>query len=300
MTVFPFTLSDFDNAQTSFPCQFAIHTIHGTYPSHRHDCLELSFVIEGEGRELVNGAEHPMRPGTFTFLLPYQIHEIHAVPGHSLRLFNCMLSMDLLMSPNEADWGLKSLIFDIDPSLPPYVQFEGSDHQEMQALMQTILEEYEGNRPWKHALIKAKLSESLIRFDRIRRTRMHTAPAPAGTPIPAAAKAPGNFWNVVHYIHAHFREDLSLSRLAETFHFHSTHLSELIKKHTGQPFVRLLHEIRLRHVCSLLASTDMKIADIAAEVGYGSTQTLFRAFQKYKGLSPQAYRRLRSSPMNPI
>jgi AraC-like DNA-binding protein len=44
----------------------------------------------------------------------------------------------------------------------------------------------------------------------------------------------------------------------------------------------------------------MKIADIAAEVGYGSTQTLFRAFQKYKGLSPQAYRRLRSSPMNSV
>jgi AraC-like DNA-binding protein len=102
---------------------------------------------------------------------------------------------------------------------------------------------------------------------------------------------------VITYIHSNFRESLSLTGLAEMFHFHSTHLSELIHKHTGQSFVRLLHEIRLRHACALLSSTEMKIADIAAEVGYGSTQTLFRAFHNYKGLSPQAYRRLRSSPI---
>jgi AraC-like DNA-binding protein len=300
MTIFPFTFTSYANSETSFPCYFAVHTIHGSFPSHRHDCLELSFVIEGAGREIVNGAAHDMRPGTFTFLLPYQIHELQALPGRPLRLYNCMLGMDLLMAPNEADWGLKSLFFEIDPALPPYVQFDGEERERMLGLMQSILDEYEHDRRWGRALIKAKLSEALIRFDRARRGQAEArcARQSAGA-AGAAAQAPVSVWNVIYYIHGHFREELSLRGLAETFHFHASHLSELIHKHTGQPFVRLLHEIRLRHACALLASTEMKIADIAAEVGYGSTQTLFRAFKQYKGLSPQAYRRLRSSPAAP-
>ncbi len=37
--------------------------------AHRHEFLELSLVIEGEGCQIINSRKYPMRPGTFTFLL---------------------------------------------------------------------------------------------------------------------------------------------------------------------------------------------------------------------------------------
>ncbi|UUZ86576.1 AraC family ligand binding domain-containing protein [Paenibacillus sp. P26] len=38
-------------------------------PSHRHDFIEFSFVLEGQGKEWINGTEHEMRPGTVVLLL---------------------------------------------------------------------------------------------------------------------------------------------------------------------------------------------------------------------------------------
>jgi YesN/AraC family two-component response regulator len=101
---------------------------------------------------------------------------------------------------------------------------------------------------------------------------------------------PGSIWRVIYHMHMNYRDPLTLAGLAEIFHFNVSYLSEQIKRHASKNFVHLLHEIRLRHACSLLASTKMKVSDIAYEVGYGSTKTLFKAFQKYKGVTPGKYR----------
>lgn len=291
MTIFPKLLSEYRNYNTSFPFTIAIHHVRGHFPSHRHDFIELSLVIDGSGSEIVNGVVHPMRPGTFTFLLPYQVHEIVADPGSPLRLYNCMLSLELLLTANDTDGGLRRLLFDDDGGRPAYVQFAPPLQDRMQSLMQEIHDEFAANHPWRNVLIRAKLTEALVRFDRERAAQS----AETGQPEPLRGAAASGVWQVIAYIHAHYRDNVTLSGLAEQFHFHATHLSELIKKHTGQNFVALLNEIRLRHACALLASTEMTVADIAYEVGYGSSQTLFRVFQKVKGVSPRTYRLARNN-----
>ncbi|MDF2723117.1 MAG: AraC family transcriptional regulator [Paenibacillus sp.] len=69
----PFHISDM------FPFHINTPSIRSRYPAHRHDYLELSFVIEGYGYQLINGKKCPMMPGTCSFLLPFQVHELFAV-----------------------------------------------------------------------------------------------------------------------------------------------------------------------------------------------------------------------------
>jgi AraC-like DNA-binding protein len=52
-----------------------------------------------------------------------------------------------------------------------------------------------------------------------------------------------------------------------------------------------LHDVRIRHACVLLHSTEMSIAEVAFEAGYGSYSTFIRVFQEQKGMSPTAYRK---------
>ncbi|CAM5765036.1 AraC family transcriptional regulator [Labrys miyagiensis] len=58
----------------------------------------------------------------------------------------------------------------------------------------------------------------------------------------------------------------------------------------GQAPIRYLAEWRMQLAADLLRSTDMKMAAIAEEVGYGSEEAFSRAFQRHLGRSPAEWR----------
>ncbi|NOU90735.1 helix-turn-helix domain-containing protein [Paenibacillus sp. LMG 31460] len=287
MTIYPFYLTDYPRLLSSFPFTIDIHQIDTVFPSHRHDFLEISFVIEGRGTETVNGISHPMEPGTLTLILPYQFHQLQAEPGYPLRLYNCMFSAELLTASNEHQPGFMDILLSMQDDRPSSLNLSGPTADQFTRMLQELLVEYERSDKWRETLLKAKLTELLVNIDRLR-NELKTAKTVQTT---EKGGRPNIVWTVIYYMHIHYREHLTLSALAEKFHFHETYLSEQIKKHAGQNFVQLLHDIRIRHACSLLVSTEMTIADIAYEVGYGSGKTLFKAFQERKGLTPGAYRK---------
>ncbi|PYI55639.1 helix-turn-helix transcriptional regulator [Paenibacillus flagellatus] len=63
------------------------------------------------------------------------------------------------------------------------------------------------------------------------------------------------------------------------------------KRHTSLIFVQFLHEVRIRHACSLLVCTDMSVFDIAIEVGFGSYPSFLRIFLELNGVAPGEYRK---------
>ncbi|MCD1261249.1 helix-turn-helix transcriptional regulator [Paenibacillus athensensis] len=272
---------------TAFPFHISIHSLERGYPAHRHDFLEFSYVIEGSGAESVNGVRHPMAPGTFTFVLPYQVHELFTDPGGKLVLFNCMFSMEVLMqsAQDAAEW--LSGVLDDAEELSPFVQWPEKSLQSMRHLMEDILDEYRGNKLGRTLLLKAKLTEALIRFDRHRRERQSDFLPHPNKPWPERSR-----WPIIHYIHRNFhREDLMLSELAGRFSLSVSRISELIKETTGQTFVHFLNDLRIQHAASLLVSTNMSIIEIAHEVGYASYKTFTRIFREKKGLVPTEYRK---------
>jgi len=105
------------------------------------------------------------------------------------------------------------------------------------------------------------------------------------------SKASPSVWPIIHYIHRNYQEELTLTDLANLFTMSISRISEVIKQTTGQTFVHFLHDLRLRHACSLLVSTDMSVMEIAHEVGYGSYKTFARIFRESKGIAPKDYRK---------
>jgi AraC-like DNA-binding protein len=286
MSYFPKYLKEYPNMHSAFPFHISKNYLKDGYPAHRQDFLEFSYVIEGTGTETINGVVHRMQPGTFTFVLPYQIHEITTDAGSPLVLFNCMFGMDLLAE--QRDTGLQSLLQG-EAELACFVLFEGEESAWMKLKVEQFFAEYSGDGLWRKALLKVKLYELLIHFDRKRKQQ-----APPET-IVYSHRKPKDMTDIVHYIHANYQEELRLSVLASQFGMSQSHLSESIKKTTGQTFLHLLHDIRIRHACSLLVSTDRNVSDIALEVGYGSYKTFTRIFRETKGVIPTVYRRKRAT-----
>ncbi|MFC5448821.1 AraC family transcriptional regulator [Paenibacillus aestuarii] len=290
MTHFPEYLKTYPNMDTSSPLHIKVNRLHNGYRAHRHDYLEFSYVLEGSGSEVINNVRHPMVPGTFTFVLPYQVHEIFTDPGSTLVLFNCEFSMDLLMEPGQHG-DLSSLIKDFH-SLQSYAQFAGSDKERMEMLIKDMHEAYNGDELWRRTFLQIKLKEILIRFDRFRRSS-EAAPVSDARDARQPSKVSASTWPIIHYIHRNYQEELTLSDLAAKFSMSMSRISEVIKQTTGQTFVHFLHDLRLRHACSLLVSTDMSVIEIAHEVGYGSYKTFSHIFRETKGLPPKDYRKLK-------
>jgi AraC-like DNA-binding protein len=293
MTYFPQYLKNYPNMHSIFPFHLSLNNIANGYPAHRHDFLEFSYVVEGYGSEAINGIHHPMRPGTFTFILPYQIHELFTESGEKLVLFNCMFSMDLLMETG-TKLEMEELLTETE-ELTAFVQLYDEDHERIKRLMEEMFLEYKGNERKKSSLLKAMLTEILVRFERFRRAENKDNKPKLQTihelENPLNKGRRNSRWPIIHHIQRNYQEPLMLADLANVFTMSMSRISECIKETTGQTFVQYLNDLRIRHACSLLISTEMSVAEIAYEVGYGSYKTFSRLFRIKKGVVPTLYRK---------
>jgi transcriptional regulator GlxA family with amidase domain len=84
--------------------------------------------------------------------------------------------------------------------------------------------------------------------------------------------------------------DHSLARLADCAHLSVRHFQRLFAKETGVTPAVFVERSRVEHARSLLESTDMGVATIATASGFGSAETMRRAFHRRVGTAPDDYR----------
>jgi transcriptional regulator GlxA family with amidase domain len=83
---------------------------------------------------------------------------------------------------------------------------------------------------------------------------------------------------------------LDLHRAAAAVHLSTFHLSRLLKKSTGIGFAHHLRTARVNHAEELLRTTNLTVKEVAASVGYASTNALDRNFKAVHAVTPSVYR----------
>jgi AraC-like DNA-binding protein len=99
-----------------------------------------------------------------------------------------------------------------------------------------------------------------------------------------------DIWKARQFIEQHSTEEISLTKLAKAVNISPTHLSEKFKQVTGVNFVDYVAHTRFDKARQLLANGDLRISEIAFEVGFQSLSQFNRVFKKLSGKSPTAYR----------
>ena len=95
---------------------------------------------------------------------------------------------------------------------------------------------------------------------------------------------------VKEYIDQFYTSPLSLSGVAEHFHFSSGYLSLQFKEYTGKTFTQYIINKRLNRSCELLTGTTLQIYKIAAEVGYTDEKHFTKLFIRHFNMNPREYR----------
>ncbi len=99
---------------------------------------------------------------------------------------------------------------------------------------------------------------------------------------------------IVNAVNERYYEELSLKTLAYQYNINSSYLGQIFNKEVGCSFSDYLNKTKNMKAKELILETNMKINDIAKEVGYTDSSYFYRKFKKFFGVSPSTLREMKN------
>jgi two-component system response regulator YesN len=97
------------------------------------------------------------------------------------------------------------------------------------------------------------------------------------------------------YIETHYsNSELTLKLVSEESNMSYTYFSHLFKQLTGESFSDYLNKVRAGKAKALLETSDLRVFEVAFEVGYKDPHYFSQSFKTIYGLSPTEYKRRHS------
>ena len=92
------------------------------------------------------------------------------------------------------------------------------------------------------------------------------------------------------FIQEHQSEDISLGQVAKAVNTSTFYFCKMFKKMTGINFTDYLSRVRIEKSKNLLLNPNLRVSEIAFEVGFQSLTHFNRVFKKVLGQTPTNYR----------
>lgn len=253
---------------------------------HAHPGMEFIFVHEGQGAVIIDQTIYSFGPGTLMYFQPFQLHHVKAELQSGCYIRSKALFDPALIHPQFACYR----------SLQDFFRYLWEDELTHQVLHlpPDSAGEFEALFALRPRLQPAG-EESLEGFSLFMAAFLQIAKHH----WPARSEPSGSQSQLrhIHYaerimrwINAHFREEFSLTALAQELHLSNYHVSHLFKKATGSTITDYLISRRLREACVLLSSTQLPVQELSAAVGISNSSYFCRLFKNKYGLTPAQYR----------
>lgn len=103
---------------------------------------------------------------------------------------------------------------------------------------------------------------------------------------------------VVDYINLHLFDNPDVKHLSEIANISEYHFHRIFKVVIGENIGEYINRLRLEYIAESLQMTHYSLDEIALKTGYGTKNSLSKAFKNYFGMSPSAFRLQEKDPYN--
>lgn len=241
---------------------------------HTHECTEIFYVMEGGGRFLVRGEHFAVHKNDFVIVLPNTEHAE---------------SSDRQMPLSYIVIGLEGISLQISRQSSGF--YKGSGAPKGALLNQLLLAMVEESTTRQVGF--EQLCESLFQvlFAYILRMGGQSLlMREADDPVQSRERQ-RMIW-VKQYLDEHLQQDISLADLEPFINLNRYTIIRYFKQAFGITPMRYLMEIRFNEACFYLETSDTSVRQIAELCGFHSSNYFTQMFEKHKGMSPSAYRKL--------
>lgn len=236
------------------------------YPLHWHDYFEIEIIAEGSGVCRFNGERYPLSKGEAYLLTPLDFHEIEACS--SVELINISFDETLLSE------SMRAALYSANFS--KLRKFEGESYDRFINAAKLLCHEYESKGPCVIQLLEYMLSRFLSQTPNA---------SSIGNQDQLAGIKPA-----LEYIELHFRDRITLEKLASISGYNPTYFSERFRKMTGENYIDRLTALRINYAKGLLAN-GLSVTEACYASGFGSLSNFLAVFKKKCGLPPSEYRK---------
>ena len=252
---------------------------------HRHNYFELNFIVKGQGTFFFEGEKHIMKEGEVCIIAPGSNHDMLIDDETSIVHTVCIrkstfdTTFSSLMSHQDLLSSFFRQILRNDQRSNYLMLFTGNNLECRIFLRKLLIETEKGDEDSNNCCI------NLIHlfFTNLLRNYSKTIAF-------YNYEIGSDFSLVLQYIQ-HNYQTLTLAELADFFHYSEPHLCTLIKQNTGETFTGLIKRLRMKDAVNYLIHTDVKINEIAEQIGYNSSDHFSRVFRQTFHCSPAEYRK---------
>ncbi|MGO4539218.1 response regulator transcription factor [Paenibacillus sp. 2TAB19] len=97
---------------------------------------------------------------------------------------------------------------------------------------------------------------------------------------------------VKEYVDEALHQNITLKEISNSLHFNCSYLGQKFKFQENMTFNEYLLQQRMEKAKLLLENTDMKVYEIANEIGYTEMDWFYKKFKAYTGVSANEYRKM--------
>ena len=251
---------------------------------HLHPYYEVMFLLAPNATHLIEGTPYNIHMGDFVLLAPSVMHKSVYYKGEPSRrvIIDFMYPLD---KPETAE-AYKEILKPFDMEVP-ILRLEHKDRQRLVDVLNDLFvfsnsHKYYGN-PADEFYIHNKFQEFLYGLYELQSKNIYTNDQ-------AYTSIEQKMYEISSFIHANYREDISLASLSERFFISPSYLSREFKQVTGFNISNYIQYTRIKNAQYKLVSTNDKISAIASDCGFASFSQFNRIFNKISGSSPREYR----------
>ena len=253
---------------------------------HRHEFLELSYVLDGNAKHTTEGITTVLSKGDF-FIIDYnRYHEYQQIGDTPFVVMNCLFLPSLidetLTGCEELSEVLRNYLIKLDfyqvKDHPTNFIYHDNDGW-IGSFFQHLHREYQEKNMGYFETIRSYLILILIHMMRqIEKPNAYNS---------------GNemIRHILDYVDKNYTDKLSLNAISQKYNYTLQHVSTLFKKEVGVTFQEYVQSVRIKESCRLLINTDQKVADIATRVGYTNIKFFNEVFKRHMEMTPRDFRK---------
>lgn len=276
---FDITYNDF-NPTVLFASKLRM-TKESAYHMHK-DFAELTYILSGKGRYLVEGEIYNVEAGDMIICNPGVHHQ-------NILLENIEPTVEFFTGFN--DFHFKNMApnsINI-PGGGYLLHLGGEAKQEINKKCYEMLAENETRQVGKYFMLKSHLMQILLILMR------EIIDTPKVKQLGCNFETYNKSYavkRIINYLTENYEQKISLDQIAHNMYLSPVYISKIFKEETGDSPINYLIKIRLEKAKEILIhDSNGSIKSIANEVGYEDVYHFSKLFKKYYGISPLHYRR---------
>ena len=234
---------------------------------HWHTSIEIFAVLEGELLFYINNEKYPLHAGELLIVNANEIHSVNALKENKTAVIQIPLRQ-----------------FENYFTAQQFIRFEGGIHRETDSenpsdrrlisLVQRLYNVYtERRNGYDFRTISLYYELLYLMVTQYRVTEVEEKELRHNRHLSSLSR-------ITTYMREHYREDLKLSDLAETFGYSDAYLSRMFREYAKVNFKTYLQDIRMAYACRDLLNTDHTIGQIAMDNGFCSSRGFAKDFKK--------------------